>query len=144
MRLHPCNQYPESRVRELWGGRESLTPLEILDLPIPAADRVWVMCQPGVLPKEMREAAVSRIVTRAVRNYALPHPATSAWAEKWLSGGDRTIEAAAEAARAAAEAAERAAWAARAAAQALAARAREEDMQVDDFRAAVREAAARA
>ena len=55
MNLRPCNAYPESRVRELWGERESLSLLEILSLPIPAVDRIWVLTRNGVLPTDTRQ-----------------------------------------------------------------------------------------
>jgi len=41
----PCEEYPRERVEELWGGRESLTLTEILDLGIPAKDRIWASLQ---------------------------------------------------------------------------------------------------
>ena len=125
--MHPCSDYDEARITELWAGRESLSLPEILALDIPAADRVWVVCHPGVLTAEQMEAwLVDRIITRAVRNHALPCPETRDWAEKWLSGEDRSqgsAWAAADAARAAAaDAADDAVWArARAAARAWAA-----------------------
>ena len=36
----PCEEYPKERVEELWGGKESLSLLDILDLNIPAEDRI--------------------------------------------------------------------------------------------------------
>ena len=50
MKMHPCCLYPRARVEELWAGRESLSALEILDLPITAADRLWALLRRGVLP----------------------------------------------------------------------------------------------
>lgn len=145
---HPCATYDRARLTNLWAGRERLSVLDILDLDIPAADRVWAALQAGphVAP------AVERIVTRAVSTHALHCgvPEVEAWAARWLSGEDRT--AAAAAAAAAVEAVESASWAASWAARAAraswaaaraarAARAVEEaaeySHQIDDIRAAV-------
>jgi hypothetical protein len=131
----PCEDYPRERLVELWAGRERLSVLDILDLDIPAADRVWAALQAGPhVP-----VAVEAIVRRAVEAHALHCgiAEVEAWAARWLSGEDRS-EAAAWAARAvlaagaaaeawveawtgaAARAAEPAAWAVKATAHAVA------------------------
>jgi hypothetical protein len=95
----PCEDYPRERLVELWAGRERLSVLDILDLDIPAADRVWAALQAGPhVP-----VAVEAIVRRAVEAHALHCgvAAVESWAARWLSGEDRPA-AAAEAARAAA------------------------------------------
>jgi hypothetical protein len=43
MREGPCLSYPTSRVCALWGDAESLSPFAIALLPIPIADRMWVL-----------------------------------------------------------------------------------------------------
>jgi len=43
MAHYPCDEYPRERVEELWSGKESLTLTEILDLDIPAEDRIWAV-----------------------------------------------------------------------------------------------------
>ena len=43
MAHYPCEEYPRERIEELWGGRESLTLTEILDLGIPTEDRIWAV-----------------------------------------------------------------------------------------------------
>jgi len=43
MGLGPCSRYPRARVEKLWSGRESLTPTEVKELPIPAADIEWLL-----------------------------------------------------------------------------------------------------
>jgi len=43
MAKKPCNEYPREQVEALWGSRESLTLTEVLDLDIPAKDRVWAV-----------------------------------------------------------------------------------------------------
>lgn len=40
-----CDDYPDSRVRELFAGRAAVTIEEIALAPIPAKDRVWVLIQ---------------------------------------------------------------------------------------------------
>lgn len=47
MQMRPC--YGHDRVKELWAGRESLTPLEILNLNIPIADRLWAVMHHDVI-----------------------------------------------------------------------------------------------
>ena len=160
----PCPEYTRERIAELWAGREALSLLDILDVPIAAQDRVWVACLPAALPAAVQDAWLERIVSRAVTTHALRCgiPAVEVWAQSWLDGTDRTgaaaraaaraaAWAAAEAARAAGEAAREAARAARAAAWAAveaagaaareaareaawAARAAEREQQIDDLR----------
>ena len=85
--LRPC--YTAAQVRAAFGPDEALTLQQIADRRrVPAADRLWVLWR--LLPADLRRVAVERIVARAVRRYALPEPSTRAWAERWLSGEDRT------------------------------------------------------
>ena len=123
----PCKEYTQERITELWAGRERLTLLEVLDLPIPAKDIVWVICRKNALTPEQQAEWLERIVTRAIRNHALNCGilTVEAWARNWLNGSDRSrAEAEAAAWAAEAEAARAAAWAAEAeAARAEAARA---------------------
>jgi hypothetical protein len=50
MSWKPCQpDYPEALVRELVG--DGKTPLEMLDLPIHPADRLWVVLREEVIPK---------------------------------------------------------------------------------------------
>ena len=113
----PCTKYTQERITELWAGRERLTLLEVLDLPILAEDIVWVICRKNALTPEQQAEWLECIVTRAIRNHALNCGilTVEAWARNWLNGSDRSR---AEAARAAAET--EASWAAREAAAAAA------------------------
>ena len=97
----PCEEYTQERITELWAGRERLTLLEVLDLPILAKDIVWVICLRNALTPEQQAEWLERIVTRAIRNHALNCgiPTVEAWAQNWLDGTDRRSTA--EAARAA-------------------------------------------
>ena len=103
MKFGPCDEYPESRVRELWSGKRSLTPLQISELDIPEIDRVWALCR--ILDPDIRTRWLNMIVERAIRNYVLECgiPKVENWGRNWISGTDRSS---------AAEAAEAAAWAA--------------------------------
>lgn len=103
--------YDDDKLTALWAGRESLSVLDILDLDIPDADKMWAASR-MLQGTSAGEAARIATLTRVITAYALPHPSTKAWAEAWLSGTDRS----ASAARAAG-----AAWAARAARAASAA-----------------------
>jgi len=98
-------RYSREQVADLWAGRERLSLLEILDLDIPAADRIWGTTRSG----DHLPAFAAMVAARAVRNHCLSCgiPVVETWAAKWLSGADRTAEAAASAwwAEAAAEAA---------------------------------------
>ena len=104
--------YDAKRITTLWAGREALTLWEILDLDIPAVDRLWVCWRPGALTDAQFAAVMERIVGRAVRQFALSEPSTHDWAQRWLDG-DPEARTAAEAARVAWAAG--AAWAAEAA-----------------------------
>jgi hypothetical protein len=113
--------YSDEEIASLFGKRTSATLEQVLRATeVPATDRIWVATRPGALPTDVLTEWVERIVTVAVATYALTCPATEAWALGWLSGEDRTEEAAwaaraAWAAARAAWAAGSAAWAARAA-----------------------------
>lgn len=70
-------------------------------MDIPDSDKLW--CVWKELTKEQTDAALERIVTRAVTNHAIGCgiPDVEAWAARWLSGADReaaTAEAAAQSA----------------------------------------------
>lgn len=49
MGWRPCAPYTSDRVSTLVG--DGLSPLEVLDLPIPAADRLWVVLREDVIPR---------------------------------------------------------------------------------------------
>jgi hypothetical protein len=118
-RLGACcrdGRYSDERLRRLWPGRESITPLELAsDRRVPCADRVWVLV--WVCP-ELAARFANDVADRAVRRHCLG-TVIDEWARRWLSGEDRSAEAAARAAWAARVAT--AAWAARVAAAAKAA-----------------------
>jgi hypothetical protein len=92
----PCEEYTRERITELWAGRERLTLLEVLDLPISAKDIVWVICRNNALTPEQQAEWLECIVTRAIRLHVLNCgiPAAEAWAQNWLDGTDRSSTAA--------------------------------------------------
>jgi hypothetical protein len=94
MTLRPCPDYTRARVAKLWGGKESLTLLEFLHLAIPARDKIWVVCQPGVLTSNQMDKWLEKIAARTTTTNAKAHPMAQEWAEKWLSGDDRSVESA--------------------------------------------------
>ena len=103
LEYHPCHCYGEKEITALWAGREALSLREILALEIRAQDRIWFVCQKGVLSKQRREQLFVRIAGRAIRR-ALDSPVTNRWrqwAEDWLSGKDRSAKAATKEAAAA-------------------------------------------
>ena len=103
LEYHPCHCYGEKEITALWAGRKALSLREILGLEIPAQDRMWFVCQKGVLSRQRHERLFVRIAGRAIRR-ALDSPVTDRWrqwAEDWLSGKDRSAKAATEEAKAA-------------------------------------------
>jgi hypothetical protein len=97
MDLNPCPDYYLERLEKLFGNKESVTYLEILDTDkIPLKDIIWLFCQPTVLDKDIRNQWIEIIVTRAVTNCALHCGVDTVelWATNWLSGDDRTDDSA--------------------------------------------------
>ena len=117
----PCSEYQEdggARLLELYPSKEAEL-LDILrDVRIPEEDRVWLGCHalPWETIKPVVEGWVERAIRRCLGKSGIPEWET--WAEKWLSGEDRSWRAAAawaaEAGAGAARAWAAGAWAARA------------------------------
>lgn len=139
--LRPCPTYTRSRVEELGGGRESMTLLDVLDLDIPAQDRLWLALRPEFFSEEELRLMAADFAERAVlahwrnrwdfrpaaavvaaRRFALEEIGEAELAAAEAASWD-TESAAAAAARAAANAAARAPWDAAEAAASAAARA---------------------
>jgi hypothetical protein len=105
---NPCKEYTLERLQSLMG--DGLTVHQIAEHPdVPIEDRIWILCR--ILDSAIRQQWIARIADRAVRNHALKCGVSvvESWAEKWLNGTNRSVEAAARARVAA-----WAAWAARA------------------------------
>jgi len=127
----PCEDYSPDRIAELVP-KTGLTPVEVAALDsVPVEDRIWALLRSEVLGGAL-EGAVEAIVQRAIRR-VLGHsgcPEWEEWAEKWLSGEDRTSAAYSAAAYAAYSAAAYAA-------DSAAARAAERQQQLADIVAAL-------
>lgn len=59
-------RYSDEAIAAIYGGRESLTPLEILSLDIPAEDRLWVVLRSEVLGVRDLRLVVCGIAERAI------------------------------------------------------------------------------
>ena len=128
MSWHPCEQYTRERVEELCGGK-SLSVCDVLRLPIPGADRLWVVLRRDVLPDAvLREfAAMCADIALTGERNAGREPDPRSWAAVEVAlrhaAGDATdeeLKLAAWSARSAA--AWSAAWSAESAAESAAAR----------------------
>ena len=88
MKSLACYSYPRERLVKLWAGRESLSVAEIAALDIPVLDKIELLLTTGphVAP------AVERITTRAIKNAydKCQIPEWKTWADKWMSGEDRS------------------------------------------------------
>jgi len=92
--LGPC--YTTARIKSIAGSRKSMTLMEILDLDIPANDRVWVVSQ--LLPEKSRIKFAVSCAERAIRTaYAGASVDWQIWADQWLSGEDRSAASSARA-----------------------------------------------
>lgn len=106
-----------------WAEATGVTSLDELWDALCASDKhdwlVWLALNAPAVPREQVKAFLDVTVERAIRRAidVYTEPTFLTWAERWLSGEDRTVTAA----RAAARAAAWAAWAAAAAAEAGAA-----------------------
>jgi len=94
--LARCVDYPDERIRELFGEKTEATAQDILtDIRLPDSDKVWLICYGGFLSKTL-SVELARFCADNARRWAAERP--TEWAAR-----------AAE--RAAAWAAERAEWA---------------------------------
>jgi hypothetical protein len=111
MRLDPCEDYPEGRVKELCDGRDELSFEEIAQLDIPIDDIVWVLTELMTEPQQ-------RFFARKCASDVLHQWEAPDIVKKYLETGDESImedarSAALSAARSAAMSASRsAAWSA--------------------------------
>ena len=124
MSWHPCAEYTKERITELFSGRESLTVLDIIELDIPAEDRLWAVLREELIPTNILHEFACRCAEEALKSIENPDKRSIAAIEakrKWIKGEITKVEldAAGKAAWAAAEGA--AAWAAAEGAAVLAA-----------------------
>ena len=118
MAMRPCPDYTRARVEELARRRERLTFADVLRLRIPSEHRIWLMLHVELMPLALIVQAANDFADRAVRRVreTSTDVAWNRWADGWLSGRDRTSNAAV----CAAKSTEDAAWAAEAGARAAA------------------------
>jgi hypothetical protein len=97
---------------------EGLTPLELLALDIPAADRLWVATLPGVCPPAVMWSWQALLVERALARVSAPDSRSLAVVTllRRLAAGENVPQAERDAAESAARNAAWAAWAASSAA----------------------------
>jgi len=88
MAEEPCSEYTREVIEHLWKGRERLSLVEILNLDIPSADKMWVVFRQGALTKEQTINILNKIVTRAVIDHALhcEIKKVEKLAKRWMSG----------------------------------------------------------
>lgn len=120
MSWEPCKEYSRERVTALFAGRETITAFDVLDMDIPAEDRLWAVLR--MVPDPILHEFACRIAEavlmrerRAGREPDLRNWAAIGAKRKWLRGeiDGKELYAAREAAQdAAREAAQDAAWAA--------------------------------
>lgn len=92
MATRPC--YTCERIKALAGGRTAMRLSEIMALEdVPARDRVWLAYNLGGWDWR---GALAASVERLVHTYAAQCgiPSVERWAQRWLSGADRSIDAA--------------------------------------------------
>jgi hypothetical protein len=133
LQFDPCVDYPEERIRELFAGRESATPLEIIDeFDAPPEDKLWLLLREDFLPDRELHIFACWCAEQTLPIFEARQPgdgrprAAVETKRRWIDGGatdgelDAARAAAGDAAWAAAwsaarNAARSAAWAARAA-----------------------------
>lgn len=70
MQWDPCPNYTEEKIRDLGG--DGLTPLEICTLPIPVADRLWVLLRKEIIPEKELNLFACRFAEDALTKIANP------------------------------------------------------------------------
>ena len=105
MSWEPCKEYSRERVTALFAGRETITAFDVLDMDIPAEDRLWAVLRmvPDPILHEFACRIAEAVLMRERRAGREPDPRS--WAaidakRKWLRGeiGDKELHAAREAA----------------------------------------------
>ena len=85
-------RYSHRKIKRLFAGRTKLTLLEILDLKIPAEDKIWCATLEKALAPKLLSILAQKASKRA-NDYVDIQVAKNCrgpWAEQWLSGEDRS------------------------------------------------------
>jgi hypothetical protein len=88
MRLDPCEDYPEGRVKELCDGRDELSFEEIAQLDIPIDDIVWVLT--GLMTKPQQRLFTRKCAYDVTHRWKAPDIVVN-----YLETGDENIREAA-------------------------------------------------
>jgi hypothetical protein len=91
MSWEPCKEYSRERVTALFAGRETITAFDVLDMDIPAEDRLWAVLR--MVPDPILHEFACRIAEavlmrerRAGREPDLRNWAAIGAKRKWLRG----------------------------------------------------------
>ena len=113
----PCREYTRNRITKLFAGREALSALNVLELDIPASDKLWAVLREEMLSAEALYEFACRVAEHALMKERKDgrEPDPRSWAaiaakRKWLRG-EITEEELSAAWAAARDAARDAAWA---------------------------------
>ena len=107
MSWKPCKEYTRERVTALFAGRETITALDVLDMDIPARDRLQVVLREGMLPATTLHVFICRAAETLLlqERAAGREPDPRSWEaiaakRAWLRGelSDEKLEAAYDAA----------------------------------------------
>jgi hypothetical protein len=111
MKLRPCDDYPEERIREIAGDKTDWSALDILALKdVPAKDRLWAVLREDLIDAAILHEFACRCAEAALALIENPDPRSVevvAVKRRWLKGeaADGELAAAWDAALAAAQAA---------------------------------------
>lgn len=72
MALRPC--YSESRTKEIFAGRDALIFEDILNLDIPAKDRIWFFCRSGFLSDSQKREWAYQIAENILLLFKKEYP----------------------------------------------------------------------
>jgi len=88
-----CDKYPPDKIIELFAGRKQLLALDILELNIPASDKLWVVFREGLIPTNTLHEFICRYTEYVLmrERKAGREPDARSWdaistKRKWLRG----------------------------------------------------------
>ena len=93
MSWEPCKEYPRERVTALFADRETITALDVLEMDIPAEDRLWAVLREEMVPAPILHEFACRCAEAALmqERKAGREPDPRSWAaieakRKWMRG----------------------------------------------------------
>jgi len=94
MSWNPCAEYTQAKIKKLFAGRQALSVLDVLELDIPDADKLWVVLREELVPANMLHELTCRCAERSLmrERKAGREPDPRSWQaieakRKWLRGG---------------------------------------------------------